>query len=269
MKTLDGRILRDRIANKLKLEVSGLKVKPVLAIIQVGDNVESNVYIKQKKLFGERIGAVVNHIRLPKNISFPKIEKEIKKLNSDRKVHGIIIQLPIPENLDARKITKVISPSKDVDGLVSGSNFTPATTRGILSILDFYKINLAGKRAVVVGRSDLVGKPTALALLNKNATVTIAHSKSKNLKQITKSAEVLVVAVGRPKFINDKYVSKGQVVIDVGINKTKNGLVGDVDFEKVKKIVRAITPVPGGVGVMTVASLFENLFDAARLKFKR
>jgi methylenetetrahydrofolate dehydrogenase (NADP+)/methenyltetrahydrofolate cyclohydrolase len=276
-KILDGKVVRDEILKKLKREIRISKRNPILAIIQIGNLKESIRYIEQKKIFAEKIGAKVDHIKLSSNTSLGELLNEIDKLNKKKSVSGIIVQLPLPNHLSVYPIVRSISPAKDVDGLNPLSPFTPATARGIVSLLDFYKIQISGKQIVVVGRSNLVGKPTALSLLARNATVTIAHSKTKNLKQITKQADILIVAIGKSQFINEKYVKKGQVVIDVGINfkKTalqeeittnkKQELIGDVDFNRVKKIVKAISPVPGGVGAMTVASLFENLVEASRL----
>jgi len=296
-KILDGKIVRDKIAEDLRKEIT-LRVKdpqgrrPKLVIIQVGDLAESNTYIKQKILFGQKIGAIVDHQKFDEKVTQELLITHISKLNTDQNVSGIIIQVPIPSHLDKDAIIDAIDPKKDVDGLTSANlkllwenkkgAIIPATTRGILSLLDYYKIPISGKKVVVVGRSFLVGKPTALALLNRDATVTICHRETRNLKEETKNADILVAAVGKANLITKDHVSKNQVVIDVGINminnqkpsfvKTSEGkpetepsgrkIVGDVDFESVAKIVKAITPVPGGVGPMTVASLFENLLEA-------
>ena len=280
VKILDGRVVRDNLAQNLKEKIARLKAKPKLAIIQVGNLAESTAYIKQKKAFGVSIGASVEHLQFESTVEEKDLLLKIASLNQDKSVHGIIIQLPLPENLNRGKLIEAIAPEKDVDGLTSrnvkaleagnSSGLIPATAKGIMTLLDYYKIPVLGKRVVVVGRSNLVGKPTALALLNRGATVTVAHSQTPNLPQVTKLAEILIVAIGKPKFINAEYVSKGQVVIDVGINAPKKldeeipgkKLVGDVDFESVSKIVSAISPVPGGVGPMTVVSLFENLILA-------
>src|SRR3990167_11506545 len=290
-KILDGRIVRDKIAQKLSTQISSLRTKPKLAILQVGDLAQSNTYIRQKMLFGQKIGAIVDHQKFPAGITQKDLISKLYSLNSIPSTHGIIVQMPIPKSLDKDQIIDSISPQKDVDGLTSinlkllwenrKEGHIPATTKGILTLLDYYKIPIAGKHVVVVGRSFLVGKPTALAFLNRDATVTITHSKSKNLPSITKTANILVVAAGKAKLIGRNHVSSGQVVVDVGINvindkpsfaKATDGkpetepvgrkLVGDVDFESVRKIVAAITPVPGGIGPMTVASLFENLLEA-------
>ena len=296
-KILDGKKLSDSLALGLAKEISAmsvLKIKPKLVIIQIGDREESNTYIKNKKLFGERIGAVVEHKKYLADISQKKLITDIVKYNSDSSVHGIIVQLPISAYLDTSSVIEAITPNKDVDGMTSKNikllfenkeNFVPATTKGILALLDGYKINPAGMKVIIVGHSILVGKPTALAMLNRNATVTVCHSQTKNLREETRRADMIIVAVGHPKLITKNHVTKGQIVIDIGINflpqnikisqKGKIGavlvsnlvpkkIVGDVDFENVKNIVRAITPVPGGVGPMTIVSLFQNLISACR-----
>jgi methylenetetrahydrofolate dehydrogenase (NADP+)/methenyltetrahydrofolate cyclohydrolase len=275
MKILDGKKVRDFIAEKIKLKLKKLGEKPKLIIIQVGDDERASVYVKQKKNFGEKLGFFVEHILFDKKISEEELISRIEFLNSDKTTNGIIVQLPLPKNIDTLKIVDAISPEKDVDGLNSknlrfliegltdkNNAFVPATTKGIFSLLDFYKIPIEGKKVAMVGRSLLVGRPTAFAFLNRNATVTVCHSKTKNLKDEIKNADIVVVAIGKPKFINKSYVKKDQVIIDVGITKVGNDLLGDVDFKSVSKIVRAITPVPGGVGPMTVVSLFENLLIA-------
>ena|SRR3989344_9268972 len=299
---LDGKIVRDEIAEKLKSDISfasrRTKTKPKLVIIQAGDLAQSNTYIRQKILFGEKIGAEVIHQKFRNNVDHITLAEYIYTLNSDSTTHGIIIQLPIPKHLKKDALINSINPEKDVDGQTATNvkkliennptALIPATTKGILTLLNYYKIDVAGKKAVVVGRSSLVGKPTALALLNLGATVTICHSQTVNLVKETKQADILVVAVGKPNLITRDHVSRGQVVIDVGINVIDNGqstivadsskarpwktkkpglnpspkLTGDVKFDEVSKIVAQITPVPGGIGPLTVASLFENLLEA-------
>ncbi|EKD57809.1 MAG: Tetrahydrofolate dehydrogenase/cyclohydrolase, NAD(P)-binding protein [uncultured bacterium] len=302
-KILDGKIVRDKIARKLKSEISRLRSKCKLVILQVGDLSESNAYIRQKILFGQKIGCLVEHQKFDEKISQAELISQLSILNSQFDVTGIIVQLPIPIHLDKDAIIDAIDPKKDVDGLTStnlkllwenkSEGYLPATTKGILTLCDFYKIPTGAKKVVVVGRSFLVGKPTALAFLNHDATVTVCHKETRNLKAETRNADILVVAVGKPNLITKDHVKPGQVVIDVGINvvngqhprgeiKTKPGehpggekglskpetepsnrrIVGDVDFDNVSKIVQAITPVPGGIGPMTVASLFENLLEA-------
>ena len=263
-KILDGRKLSEEISLKLGQKIKGLRTKPKLVIIQVGDNAESNVYIRRKVIFGEKVGALVEHKHLTEDTSEKKLISTINKLNEDKSVHGVIVQLPLPKHLDTGNILEMIIEKKRVDG---SRHFLPATTRGILTLLERYKIKVAGKKAVVVGRSNLVGIPTALALMDLGATVTVCHKQTKDLKAETKQADILVVAAGKPKLITRDHISPNQVVIDVGINIGKDKLlVGDTDFENIKEVVSAITPVPGGVGPMTVASLFENLLDAYFLK---
>lgn len=260
---LDGRIVSEKIAAKLRWKISRLNKKPGLAIIQVGDLAASNLYVKRKNAFAEKIGATVFHLKFPQTVSKNKLLAKIEKLNRDKTVHGIIVQLPLPAKLDKTEIIDAIALAKDVDGLQSGNHFTPATARGVLTLLDYYKIKIAGRRVVVVGRSTLVGRPIALALLGRGATVTVCHRQTKNLARETKLADILVVAAGQLGLITKKHVRRGQVIIDVGTSLTKNNkLVGDVYYSAVVPVVRAISPVPGGVGPMTVAALFLNLFDA-------
>ena len=279
---LDGKAVRDRRKASLAEKVRGYTCAPKLAIIQIGDNSESDVYIGQKISFGQDIGCEIVYVRFEKERKEADVIAKIRELNADASVSGIIVQIPIAPGFSESNIIEAIDPRKDVDGMHSVNvkalahnlpGIIPATTRGILTLLDEYKIEIAGKKAVVVGRSALVGRPTALALLNRDATVTVCHSKTGNLSQEAKSAVILIVAAGKPGLISSEHVSPGQIVVDVGINVTTTGekleeevpkrkLSGDVDFEKVSRIVAAISPVPGGVGPMTVLSLFENLLDA-------
>lgn len=281
MKILDGKVVRDFIAQKIKLELKKLDAIPKLVIIQVGNDERSSVYVKQKKIFGENLGFLVEYIQLDKKIAESDLISRIESYNSDSSINGIIVQFPLPQNIDSVKIVETINPEKDVDGLNSknlrllldgrfaeNSGFVPATTKGILSLLDYYKIPIEGKKVVIVGRSLLVGRPTALMFLNRNATVTICHSKTKKLSAEVKSADIVISAIGQPNFIKKSFVKAGQVIIDVGITKREKGLLGDVDFKSVSKIVRAITPVPGGVGPMTVVSLFDNLLTAYKRQHK-
>jgi len=281
---LEGISLRDATIQRLSERVKLMSVPLTLAVIQIGDRADSTSYIKAKKSFGEKIGARVIHEVLPEKATGEAVIAQIVKYNADQSVQGIIVQLPLPVHLDQHTILEAIDPKKDVDGLTGvhtqelwedGSEIVlPATTRGILALLDCYQIPVEGKKVVIVGRSVLVGKPTAMAFLNRNATVTICHRGTKNLEEETRRADILVVAIGKARFITADFVRAGQVVIDVGINTLADGklqeevgkrkLVGDVDFESVSKIVSAVSPVPGGVGAMTVASLFENLLDLAQ-----
>lgn len=265
MKILDGKALNLLIAANLQWKIAKLKTKLKLVIVQVGNKEESNVYIRHKLKFAEKISALAEHKKFKESVSESTLLKEIERLNTDKSVHGVIVQLPLPKQIDSKIIAQAIVPEKSVDG---SAFFIPATTRGILTLLDHYKIPITGRKAVVVGRSELVSKPTALALLNRDATVTVCHSKTKNVPRETRQADILIVAAGKPKLITAKHVSKNQIVIDVGINIVNGKMVGDVDFTKVSKIVRAISPVPGGVGPMTVTSLFENLLDAHELQTK-
>ncbi|HYC34490.1 MAG TPA: bifunctional 5,10-methylenetetrahydrofolate dehydrogenase/5,10-methenyltetrahydrofolate cyclohydrolase, partial [Candidatus Paceibacterota bacterium] len=278
------------IADELRRKMKGFKTPPTLAIVQVGDRPESNAYILRKKNYGESIGATVIHVKLPENISEASLLKEVEKLNQDKKVNGIIVQQPLPKHIDKKKAVESVAFEKDVDGLrlcnvemlyegASGADnpdhkhlgFIPATAKGVMTMLKSYKISLEGKRALVIGRSMLVGRPVALLLLNENATVTIAHSKTKNLKKLCLESDIIVAAVGSPKMIKKGFFKKGQVIVDVGINAVGNPkeggsrkLVGDVDFNEAMKVVSYISPVPGGAGPMTVVSLFENLLEAKK-----
>jgi 5,10-methylene-tetrahydrofolate dehydrogenase/methenyl tetrahydrofolate cyclohydrolase len=268
---LDGKKACQQIAANLKERVAGLLVRPRMAIIQIGERQESTVYIRQKKNFGQSIGAEVWHIKLPEAVSESEILARINELNTDKTIDGVLVQLPIPAGLDRRKIIDAVAVSKDIDGLVSGSPMIPATAEGVIMLLKFYRVPIVGRKAAVIGRSVLVGLPTAEALKREGAMVTICHSQTVDTKEITKASDIVVVAIGKPKFITAEYFTPGknQVVVDVGINSIPAGekdswptgkkLIGDVDFENVKDIVAAISPVPGGVGPMTVASLFENL----------
>jgi methylenetetrahydrofolate dehydrogenase (NADP+)/methenyltetrahydrofolate cyclohydrolase len=276
---LDGKKVRDEIAADLRArifaETKAGKSMPVLAIIQIGENKESEAYIKNKKKFAHDVGAEVRHVQLPADISEEDLVGEINKLNNDKSVHGVIAQMPFSKHLDKEKIIESIAPEKDVDGLTSASikglwigsskTFMPATTRGVMTLLKHYGLSVAGKHAVVIGRSTLVGKPTAIALTNADATVTLCHSGTKNLEFHTLAADIIVTATGRPRLITEYHVKPEHIVIDVGVtieDIPERRAVGDVDFDEVSNIVHAISPVPGGAGPMTVASLFQNLFDA-------
>jgi len=269
---LDGKIIRDQIAEDLKSRLSALDPKPKLVIIQAGDNPESNTYINQKIKFGENIGALVDHIRLPEDVTQEDVLGKIDDLNADANTHGIIVQLPIPPKLGKNEILENIVPIKDVDGLHSvnvkklidndPSGYIPATTRGVITLLEHYNIPISGKNAVVIGRSSLVGKPTTLSLLNHNATVTICHSQTKNIEATTQAADIIISAVGSPGLITKKNVKPGQVIVDVGTTVVDGKLKGDVNFEEVEPVVEYISPVPGGAGPLTVASLFQNLLQA-------
>ncbi len=230
-----------------------------LAIIQVGDRPDSISYIKAKNKFAEEIGAKTELIKFPVTVTQSEILNVIKTSTAD----GIIVQLPIPNHLNKKELLDAIDPVKDVDGLGRGKHI-PATARGIKELLEFYKISLKDKKVVVMGRSDLVGKPIAAMCEREGAIVTICHRESQNIPSITKQADILIVAIGQPKHVTSEFVRPGQIIVDVGINRTDEGIVGDVDFNAVVPIVGAISPVPGGVGQMTVLALFENLADAIK-----
>ncbi len=261
---LNGRKAQAALKERLVARLAKLNAKPTLAIVQVGAREESNAYIARKKEFGEEIGAGVELVRLSEDATEPEILSVVQRLNTDPQVHGIILQLPIPAHLNKQRLLDAVVLEKDVDGLATGSTFTPATARGVLSLLQFYQIPTEGKKVAVLGRSALVGAPTAKALREAGAIVTVCHSGTKNTKEITRASDIVVVAIGKPKFVGADYFrdDQTQVVVDVGITSlAEEGVVGDVDFEKVKEIVAAISPVPGGVGPMTVGALFENLLS--------
>lgn len=268
---LNGKEFSKKLKNNLKIEVEYLKKEtnqtPGLAIILVGNNPASEVYVRNKVKDATNCGINANLIRFDETISEQELIDEVIKLNNDNTYHGLIVQLPLPKHINEQVIIDTISPDKDVDGfgilnkgkLFSGlESIESATPKGIMKLLEEYNIDPKGKHAVVVGRSNIVGKPMAIMLLNKHATVTICHSRTENLSEITKQADILVVAIGKPKFITKDMVKEGAVVIDVGTNRVDDKLVGDVDFENVEPIASYITPVPGGVGPLTIASLLEN-----------
>lgn len=272
---LDGKRIAQEIQEELSLKVKQLKEKgivPGVAVIRVGEDPSSLIYVRNKKKKAEEVGIYFEEHTLKENTSQEKLIKLIARLNSDSRIQGIVLQLPLPGHLDEKRILERISPDKDVDGfhplnmgrLLKGDpSFIPATPRGIVELLDRYKIPLEGKGAVVVGRSDIVGKPLAFLLLSRDATVTICHTKTKDLNLITKEADILVAALGKPEFIKEEMVKEGSVVIDVGINRVGNRIVGDVDFKKVKEKASHITPVPGGVGPMTIVMLLKNVLEVA------
>lgn len=276
---LDGKKLRDKIFENLKQKLNNMSEKPTLAVILVGDDPASQIYVKNKKKTAENLGINSIVINYPSNISEKILLDKIQELNNDNKITAILVQLPLPKHIDKFKIIDAIAPEKDVDGLTpynSGKLFSgeepyvyPCTPKGILLLLDEYNIELVGKHVVVIGRSNLVGKPVAQMLLNRNATVTMCHSHTKNLSDITKTADIVVSAVGK-NIIGEKMLKSDCVVVDVGIFKDINGKIcGDVDFASASKIAAYISPVPGGVGPMTIASLMLNtveLADSKRLR---
>ena len=275
MKIIDGKKIKKEILDELKEEVSRLKDKPNFVVIQVGNNEASNVYIKQKAKMAEYIGYGYTHMKLDEDITEAELLEKIDKLNKDKNIHGILVQMPLPSHIDTNKIQNAVIPEKDVDG-VSDMNagklfhskdaLFSCTPYGVMELLKRYNIKLEGSHAVVVGRSNLVGKPMATMLTNAGATVTLCHSKTKDLAKQTKKADILIVTVGKPKLITADMVRKGTVVIDVGINRLADGLCGDVDYENVSKKCSYITPVPGGVGPMTVAMLGSNVLKAYKMQ---
>lgn len=273
---LDGKKLRDKIFENLKQRLNKMSKKPTLAVILVGDDPASQIYVKNKKKTAENLGINSIVINYPADISENILLDKIQELNNDNTITAILVQLPLPKHIDKFKIIDTIAPEKDVDGLTpynSGKLFAgeepyvyPCTPKGILLLLDEYNIDLDGKHVVVIGRSNLVGKPVAQMLLNRNATVTMCHSHTKNLSEITKTADILVSAVGK-NIIGEKMLKSDCVVVDVGIFKDVNGKIcGDVDFASASKIAAYISPVPGGVGPMTIASLMLNTVELADCK---
>ena len=275
---LDGKALAKKIRKELKLEVEDLKkrgVNPKLAVIMVGDNSASQVYVRNKSKACEKVGIEFEEFLFNKDTSEEELINTIDRLNKDDKINGILLQSPVPKHINIQKAFEKISPSKDVDGfnavnvgkLATGQDaFISCTPYGIVKILEEYEIETEGKNAVILGRSNIVGKPMIQCMLNKNATVTVCHSRTKNIGEIIKNADILIAAIGKPKFVTADMVKSGAVVIDVGINRLEDGsLCGDVDFEKVCKIASYITPVPGGVGPMTIAMLLNNVVKAAKL----
>ena len=304
-KILDGKIVRNEIMTDLKNKIGEFKTVPNLAIVKIGDNPDSDIYVKRKIDFAKKVGVNAYVVSFPE-LDSSKITQEmlligIEKLNHDDSVNGIIVQSPLPTQLNWAEAVEKVAPEKDVDGLCSvnvkklsendTTGFIPATARGVLTLLNFYKIPIKGKKIVVMGRSALVGRPVATLLVNNGATVTVCHSQTLEPDKITREADILIVAIGQPELIGAEYVKEGQVIIDVGItsvnrrnypninhphhqNDTPSSsdegvrtkplatVVGDVDFDSVSPIVSAISPVPGGVGPMTVASLFQNLVEA-------
>lgn len=273
MELLDGKVLANDILDKLSLKVKQLDTAPNLVVIQVGNDPASSVYVRNKERTAERVGINSETVKLSEQITQDQLLDLIDKYNNDASVNGILVQLPLPKHIDEQVILEAISPMKDVDGFhplnvgklnIGQKQMIPSTPAGIMELLKANHIELEGKHVVIVGRSNIVGKPLAHLLLEENATVTVAHSRTKNLKQLTQMADILVVAVGQPELITEDYVKDGTVVIDVGINRTESGLKGDVDFNNVKSKVAAITPVPGGVGPMTIAMLMNQTYQAYR-----
>ena len=276
---IDGKKISNEIKDELKEEVAELKEKGVsicLAVIQVGDDPASSVYVRNKKRACAYIGIEYKAFELPENTTEEELVSLVEELNGDPSVNGILVQLPLPAHINEDRIIRTISPDKDVDGFhpvsvgrlwIGEKGFLSCTPAGIIQLLKRSGIEIEGKECVVIGRSNIVGKPMAALLLRENGTVTVAHSRTKNLKDVAKRADILIVAIGKKQFITSEYVKNGAVVIDVGMHRDENNhLCGDVDFDDVEPVASAITPVPGGVGPMTIAMLMNNCVETARMQ---
>lgn len=276
---IDGKELAKKIRQDLKVEVDKLREKevyPKLAVIMVGEDKASQVYVRNKSKACNEIGIDFEEFLLPSNITMEKLLGLIEELNNRKDISGILLQSPIPKPLNIREAFNKIDYRKDVDGFnpinvgklaIGEKSFISCTPYGVVKMLEEYNINPEGKNVVIIGRSNIVGKPLSQCLLNKNATITICHSKTRDIKAITKNADILIAAVGRPNFVTEDMVKDGAVVIDVGINRNEEGkLIGDVDFENIEKKASYITPVPGGVGPMTIAMLMNNVVEAAKMQ---
>ena len=275
-RTIDGKAISAAVKEAVKAEVAQLKEKAIttgLAVIIVGEDPASKVYVSNKKKACEALGMISREYALPENTTEDELISLIEKLNSDKEINGILCQLPLPKHINEKKVIDSIIPEKDVDAfhpqnvgkiMIGDYDFVPCTPAGIMEMLKYENIDVSGKRCVVIGRSNIVGKPMAMLLLHKNGTVTVCHSKTENLKEICREADILVAAVGRANFVTADMVKEGAVVIDVGMNRVDGKLCGDVDFDSVKDKTSAITPVPGGVGPMTIAMLMKNTLTAAK-----
>lgn len=276
---IDGKQISSDIKEELKTKVSELKKKGIevgLAVVRVGEDPASKVYVRNKEKACEYVGIKTKTIVMPEESTEEELLKLVDELNHDDGIHGILVQLPLPRHIDESKILLAIDPKKDVDGfhpvnvgkmVIGEDTFLPCTPAGIIEMLKRSGVEIAGKECVVIGRSNIVGKPMSLLMLRENATVTITHSRTKDLKEVTKRADILVAAIGKAKFVTKDFVKPGAVVIDVGMDRDENGkLCGDVDFDEVSKIASAITPVPGGVGPMTVTMLLVNCLKSIELK---
>ena len=277
---IDGKtvsaFVKQRVADECKMLCEKSGKRPELAVIIVGDDPASRVYVNNKKKACEFVGFVSQEYALPENTTQETLSQLIEQLNQDKNVNGILCQLPLPKHLDEKAVIAQIAPEKDVDAfhytnvgkiMVGDFEFLPCTPSGIMEMLDYYHIEISGKECVVLGRSNIVGKPMAMLLLHKNGTVTVCHSRTQNLKEVCQRADILVVAIGKPCFVTADMVKDGAVVIDVGINRKADGkLCGDVDFAEVEKKASYITPVPGGVGPMTIATLMKNTLTAFKMQ---
>ena len=277
-KILNGKLVSDYIKDNLIIEVNKIKkngINPKLAVIMVGDDSASKIYVKNKSKACSQVGIEYEEFLLDENISQNELFDLIDKLNCDKLINGILLQSPVPKQINENEAFKKINEKKDVDGFnpinvgnlcIGNDSFISCTPFGIIKLLEYYNIDVKGKNVVIIGRSNIVGKPMLQCFLNKDATVTICHSKTTNLKEITKNADILVSAIGKPKFITSDFIKEGSIVIDVGINRQKdsNKICGDVDFDSVISKVSKITPVPGGVGPMTIAMLLYNVVKATK-----
>ncbi len=275
---MDGKALSTEIRAEIKAEIEKMKaageVIPSLAVVLVGDDPASKIYVRNKKNACLEAGITSYEYTLPETATEEEVLELINTLNNDSKINGILVQVPLPKGIDEKKIIDAIAPEKDVDAFseqnigkyfLGEAKFLPCTPGGILRLLDKYNIEVSGKNCVVIGRSNIVGKPMALLLLQRNGTVTVCHSKTKNLEEFTKNADIIVVAIGKAGFLKGDMIKEGAVVIDVGINRLENGkVVGDADFESCKDKASFITPVPGGVGPMTIARLLLNTLEAGK-----
>jgi methylenetetrahydrofolate dehydrogenase (NADP+)/methenyltetrahydrofolate cyclohydrolase len=279
---IDGKKVAEEVKKEVAQEVKKLKeetgIVPGLAAVLVGNNPASQIYVRNKRRACEEVHIYSEEYRLPEETPESELLSLIERLNRDNKIHGILVQLPLPKHINETRILRAVSPLKDIDGfhpenvglLVEGNpRFIPCTPHGIIRLLEHYGIEIQGKEAVVVGRSNIVGKPAAILLLHRHATVTVCHSRTRELKEVTRRADILVAAIGRERFIKEDMVKENVVVIDVGINRLPDGkLVGDVDFENVSRKASYITPVPGGVGPMTIAMLLWNTLQSAKNSIK-
>ncbi len=274
---LDGRKVKEVGLENLKIKLAKLDKTLTLAVIQIGNDPASNIYVSNKNKTATKLGCNFIHIKFDETVEEKEVLEKIDELNYDEDIDGILVQMPIPKHLNETLIQNRVKSYKDVDGLTdinagllvhNKDSLISCTPHGILTLLNYYDIKISKKHVVIVGRSNLVGKPLINLMLNNDATVTVCHSKTENLSDITKTADILIVAVGRPNFIKEDMVKDGAVVVDVGINRVDDKIVGDVDFDSVSKKVSAITPVPGGVGQMTILELFNNLYKAYHLRIQ-
>lgn len=276
MNIINGKQIQENKLDEFSKQIACIDDKLKLVVIQVGNNEASNIYIKNKKNLCEKVGILFEHIKYD-SVKEDEIINKIDELNNDKKVTGILVQLPLPKEIDEKRVIDAINPLKDVDGLTTnnlgklfsgGNGLIPCTALGVLEILNSMEEPLEGSNIVIIGRSRLVGLPLMGLLLRKNATVTMCHSKTKNLKEIAKTADILIVAIGKKQYITEDYVKSGAIVIDVGINRENGKLYGDCDFDNVKTKTTAITPVPNGVGPLTVTMLINNVIKAYNLQKK-